>query len=145
METMKFALHVITGAGFGVPINWDTSSDTVEAPHTLSFKNAVTTVLHHLFPIMLVPRRLWKLPFDTMRRASEGYYEFGNYMRELLEREKALGKESDGQNLMAALVKHSSEGEAGSNALLSDQEIIGNTFIFLLAGHETTYLLSYLS
>ena len=61
-------------------------------------------------------------------------------MRELLDRERKLGKESDGQNLLSALVKHSATeiGEGEEQGFLQDQEIIGNTFIFLIAGHETT-------
>lgn len=64
------------------------------------------------------------------------------YMKELLEREKMLGKESDGQNLLAALVKHASstDEDDGEKRGMSDEEIIGNTFVFLIAGHETTYL-----
>jgi cytochrome P450 len=137
---MKFALHVITGAGFGVPFTWEASSDEVWPKHKLSFRDALTNVLHHLITIVLVPKKLWKLPIEILRISELGYNEFGTYMRELLEREKRLGKDSDGQNLMSALVKHAAtEDDNGVQGVLQDEEIIGNTFIFLLAGHETTY------
>lgn len=136
---MKFALHVITGAGFGVPFSWETSSDEIWPNHQLSFRDAVSSVLHHLPAIVLVPKLLWKLPIEYLRESERGYEEFGKYMHELLDREKKRGKDSDGQNLLAALVKHSAE-DVGEKGRLSDQEIIGNTFIFLIAGHETTYL-----
>jgi cytochrome P450 len=140
---MKFALNVISGAGFGVPFNWDSSSNDISENHTLSFKDAITSVLHHLLGIVLVPRKLWKLPIRYLRESEEGYEEFGKYMKELLEREKKiLEKEgsSDGSNLLAALVKHAASEDEGKG-IMTDDEIIGNTFIFLIAGHETTYSL----
>jgi cytochrome P450 len=136
---MKFTLHVITGAGFGVPFSWEVSSDEVWPNHQLSFRNAVSSVLHHLLGIVLIPKPLWKLPFEYLHEAEQGYKEFGKYMHELLDREKKRGKDSDGQNLLAALVKHAAEDDVGEKGRLTDQEIIGNTFIFLIAGHETTY------
>lgn len=137
---MKFTLHVLTGAGFGVPFSWETSSDEIWPNHKLSFRDAVSSVLHHLLGTVLVPKLLWKLPIEYLRECELGYDEFGKYMYELLDREKKRGKDSDGQNLLAALVKHAAEDDVGEKGRLSDQEIIGNTFIFLIAGHETTYL-----
>lgn len=60
-------------------------------------------------------------------------------MRELLEREKKKGKEGseEGTNLLGALARHARECEELGEVGLSDDEIIGNTFIFLIAGHET--------
>jgi cytochrome P450 len=140
IETMKLSLHVISGAGFGIPFTWESSSEEIWPGHKLSFRKSIETVLHHLGAIVLVPRLLWKLPIQYLRDAEEGYEEFGTYMRELLDRERKLGKESDGQNLLSALVKHSATeiGEGEEQGFLQDQEIIGNTFIFLIAGHETT-------
>lgn len=42
--------------------------------------------------------------------------------------------------LIEKLVKHSvtEVGEGEEQGFLQDQEIIGNTLIFLIAGHETT-------
>jgi cytochrome P450 len=135
---MKYALNVIIGAGYGMPFSWDTATQDIWPNHKLSFRDAVDTVMHHLFAILLVPEMLLKLPIKHFRDAELGYKEFGSYMRELLERERQLGKASDGQNLLSALVKHSAM-EKGEQGVLRDQEIIGNTFIFLIAGHETTY------
>lgn len=137
---MKFALHVITGAGFGVPFSWEVSSDEIWPNHQLSFRNAVSSVLHHLLGIVFVPKILWKLPIEYLREAELSYEEFGKYMHELLEREKKRGEDSNGQNLLATLVKHAAEDDVGEKGRLNDQEIIGNTFIFLIAGHETTYI-----
>jgi cytochrome P450 len=136
---MKFALHVISGAGFGVPFEWDASSHDVGQNHKYSFRDAISSVLHHLLPIVLVPKALWKLPIKVLQESAEGYYEFGAYMREHLEQEKRSVREGGGQNLLSALVKYSTTEDA-KQGTLTDQEIIGNCFIFLLAGHETTYV-----
>lgn len=135
MVTTKFALHVFSGAGFGVPFTWE-SSDQVWPRHKLSFREAVRTVVGNLFAIILVPKILRKLPTTYFRKLEDAYNDFGVYMRELLEREK-LGKDSDG-NLLSTLVQHSAtENGADEEGVLHDQEIIGNTFILLVAGHET--------
>jgi cytochrome P450 len=139
---MKLALHVITGAGFGVPFTWDSSSsDEIWPSHNLSFRSALDQTLHHLIPLMLLPRWVLRLPVEYLRVTRESYLEFGGYMRELLEREKGKVKEGMGDttNLLGALAKHAREREESGEAGLSDEEIIGNTFIFLIAGHETRY------
>ena len=138
---MKLSLHVISGAGFGVFFTWEaSSSEEIWPGHNLSFRKSIETVLQHIVAIVLIPRLLWKLPVKYLRDTEEGYEEFGRYMHELLDRERNLGKESDGRNLLSALVKHSAAeaGDGTEQGFLDDQEIIGNTFIFLIAGHETT-------
>ena len=142
---MKFALHVITGAGFGVPFSWTTSSDEIWPSHKLSFRDAISSVLEHLIGIVFLPKKLWKLPIKYLKDCELGYEEFGKYMMELLDREKKKlaenksGGEDIAGNLLAALVKQSAREDDGK-VILTDQEIIGNTFLFLIAGHETTYV-----
>lgn len=68
-------------------------------------------------------------------------------MDEMFQEKKAAilkGEEGDTLDLMIALVKgagttkESSTGKEPPIQTLTDQEIIGNAFIFILAGHETT-------
>ena len=68
-------------------------------------------------------------------------------MDELFQEKKAAvlkGEEGDSLDLMTSLVKgagitrDSSPGRNPPPQTLTDQEILGNTFIFLLAGHEST-------
>src|SRR5579859_5099542 len=148
---MKLALHVIAGAGFGVPFTWNsTSSDEIWPSHHQSFRSAIDNTLHHLLPLMFLPKWALGLPVPYLRVAKESYEEFGGYMRELLEREKKREKKpekgetgrmerGEGTNLLGALARHARECEELGEVGLSDDEIIGNTFIFLIAGHETRY------
>jgi len=97
-----------------------------------------------------------------MKRAWESYENWSNYQKEMFESRKAdirAGKPMDGLDLMGALVKGagfsadspvSTEKDGKSGQLLSDDEIFGNLFVFILAGHETTantfhYILIYLA
>jgi cytochrome P450 len=66
-------------------------------------------------------------------------------MREMYEEKKAevrAGEKHEGMDLMGALVsgagiKADQDPEKASTQLLTDSEILGNAFVFILAGHET--------
>lgn len=141
---MKIALHVITGAAFGVPFSWDSSSDEITPNHKLSFLDSINELLHHLFALLLLPRSVLKLPIKYLRETMDAYHEFGRYIRELLEREKKSGKETDAPNLLSALARHAKSCQETGEKGLSDDDIVGNTFIFLIGGHETRSRLSFL-
>jgi cytochrome P450 len=66
-------------------------------------------------------------------------------MREMYQEKKAeirAGEKHEGMDLMGALVsgagiKANQDPEKADTQLLSDSEILGNAFVFILAGHET--------
>jgi len=64
-------------------------------------------------------------------------------MNEMFQTKKAdiiAGKETDGLDLMGALVKGAgitASSEKQTKQILTDAEIMGNAFVFILAGHET--------
>lgn len=143
-EMMKFALHIISGADFGVPFEWEESEEEVWTGHKTSFRGAIADLLKYLFAITFIPSILKKLPFAIFQKPDEVYEEFGSYLNDLLQREKRLGKETERQNLLSVLVKNAAttteDGDVQGS--LQDQEIIGNAFLFLMAGHDTTYSIS---
>jgi cytochrome P450 len=67
-------------------------------------------------------------------------------MNEMMEAKKvkvSSGDDDTGLDLMGALVRNAGYGpgsnlEKGQSETLSDDEILGNAFVFILAGHETT-------
>lgn len=68
-------------------------------------------------------------------------------MNEIFQQKKAaalMGEEGDSMDLMIALIKgagitkQSSIGERFPAQTLTDEEILGNAFVFILAAHETT-------
>ncbi|KXT00831.1 hypothetical protein AC579_8014 [Pseudocercospora musae] len=151
-EAMRLSLHVISRAGFGVKLYWPHEQSVTAIPqgHAMTYKDALETLLHSLIPLMLLPRWLMKwLPFEGLRRAEQSLTEWGQYMREMYEekrKEVKRGESTEGMDLMGALVKGSGQTEdvlnsdvekAQSKQLLTDEEIMGNSFVFILAGHET--------
>ncbi|KAJ3580038.1 hypothetical protein NPX13_g530 [Xylaria arbuscula] len=114
--------------------------------HELSLLGALRGVIRHLPHILLVPKSLLR---HTWKKIYMAYTELDQYMDELLiQGSKDLRDGFDGlrskQNLLKAILKSSKENEAresgvvGAKMSLTNQEIKGNLFIFLLAGYDTT-------
>ena len=145
------ALHVIMGAGYGVPFTWDKVSDNTPWPdHRLTFQQATLGLVKHLLPIVLIPKFLWQVPLQRMKRMKCDYEEFGQYLRDLLDQPQTSQNTGRGENLISALAR-SAEMEKGDGVpattgstpvRLTDEQILGNAFMILVAGHETTYPLS---
>ncbi|KAI9718144.1 MAG: hypothetical protein M1828_006842 [Chrysothrix sp. TS-e1954] len=155
-DTMRLSLHVISRAGFGVRLHWphEEEEGSVKLPpnHTMTYGDALGTLLEHLITVMLIPQAIlaWS-PFKFQRTAHEAFVEWGKYMRELYQtkqEEIERGGATEGLDLMGALVSgagtasgaakgNANKPKAGSN-MLSDTEVLGNAFVFILAGHETT-------
>jgi len=154
-DAMRLSLHVISRAGFGVQLEWphEETHQAIPNGHTLSYKAAIETLLHKLFVVMLTPRWLLRnSPLQFHKTAYEALTEWGKYMREIYDAKRKEVKEgssaSGNLDLMGALVKGagitseslndgSTSKSGGTKQLLSDDEILGNAFVFILAGHET--------
>ena len=140
-EMKKFALHVISGADFGVSFSWEETSEDLWPNHTLTFRESLDELLKNIFLNALIPRPLLYFPIQILQNARVAYTEFGGYLRDLLARERQWGSKTDRQNLMSVLVKNAAttKGDDDIQGSLQDQDIIGNAFLFLMAGHDTTY------
>ncbi|KAH0537110.1 hypothetical protein FGG08_006071 [Glutinoglossum americanum] len=173
-DTMRLPLHVISRAGFGVKLLWPgqegedlatennvgsvaqgvgMSSAEIPEGHTMSYRDALGTLLRHILWVLLMPRWLLRnSPLKVHKKSYVAYTEWGEYMRQLFEKKKAeiLAEESrEGLDLMGSLVKgagivadapggDTEKRDSGpTKQLLTDEEIMGNAFVFILAGHET--------
>lgn len=125
------------------------SSAAVPTGHQLSYKDALSEVLRSLLLIILLPHSLLRnSPLQVHKRAWSAFVEWGDYMTELMEEKKKEvrdGSSEAGLDLMGALVRgagvirtQDTTKATSKGQMLSDEEIIGNAFVFLLAGHETT-------
>ncbi|KAI0415915.1 cytochrome P450 [Xylaria grammica] len=114
--------------------------------HSLSLLGALRGVIMHLPHILLVPKALL---YYTWNGVYTAYVELDQYMDELLfQGMKDLSKGLDGargkENLLKAILRSSRENEekgpraVGTKVSLTNEEIKGNLFIFLLAGYDTT-------
>lgn len=152
---MRVALHVIACAGFSQKLKWpirisedkydekSPEDGKLERGHKLSFQAAIHTVLVNIYLILGSPRLYLKYsPIKSHRRVYEAYMEFGTYMKEMvanrkLEMENGTATVGD---ILGAIVRGYYNGEkAGKGeAVITEQEVFGNCFIMILAGHETT-------
>ncbi|KAF7554827.1 hypothetical protein G7046_g6705 [Stylonectria norvegica] len=127
------------------------------AGHKLSFVDTVANLLHHIFLLLVVPRWLLRLiPTQTTKLAVDALDDWNKYMQELLDEKiegARQGEHVEGMDLMGQLVRSSygvrnEQGESESKrrdtdsgpkaGSLSREDIVGNAFIMLVAGHETT-------
>jgi cytochrome P450 len=152
-EAMRLSLHVISRAGFGVRLAWPHEEGTTAVPpgHTMTYKSALETLLHQLLSVIIIPKWFLKIsPFKIHQTTYEAYTEWGQYMREMYDTKRndvKNGTQLGDMDLMGALVKGAGitseslnaepDGKGGSKQILSDDEILGNAFVFILAGHET--------
>lgn len=157
-DTMTLALNIIGYIGFGLRFLWpgQTMPDDVEPRlakygsldpppgHTLTFPVALERTLEKLFAILLVPWPVLKLlPFKWAKVATEAKDEYLSYMDEFIQDKVAEVRSGEqvkeGMDIMGQLVR-SRYGKSSSEdgGKLSDSDIIGNAFIMIVAGHETT-------
>ncbi|KAI2602085.1 cytochrome P450 [Hypoxylon sp. NC1633] len=130
---------------------------TQEAPegHTMSFVNALARTLDYLILLLIVPKQILKIvPSKHAKQALEAESNFVGYMNEFLQEkieDVRRGNNTEGLDIMGSLVRTSygdnatnGSAKAGSGkkgpqvARLTDSEIIGNAFINIVAGHEST-------
>lgn len=148
------ALNVISYAGFGVqaePITASSVSNTGSSGVGLSgtqFSQSLCTVTSDfrqtIMAIMLPPRLVKLIP--GLNKVKVAYMEFREYLLQLLHTgQEALAAPEDekkshrSDNLLDRLLRSEKEAKAsGQGRGLTESEILGNTFIMVIAGHETT-------
>jgi cytochrome P450 len=131
--------------------------------HTMSFTHSLHCLLSHLLLVMLLPKWflsmlslskvllacilivcLGNYPSAMLRESCEAYDEWGKYMKEIVAAKKNAirsGRESPTVDIIGQLVKGQQEGTQGKSQgpeALTDSEVMGNLFVFMLAGHETS-------
>jgi cytochrome P450 len=162
-DTMRLSLHVISRAGFGRKLEWPTDStvtthgaaytdpskiknqaDDIDPGHRMSYTYSLHCLLDNILFQFLMPRWLLsRLPFARTRLANEAYFEWGQYMREMVSRKKAelasANNAYDQVDIVGQLVRGqvASKDAKNSPPPLTDSEILGNAFVLILAGHET--------
>ncbi|OCH86802.1 cytochrome P450 [Obba rivulosa] len=135
--TVPIALYIIGIAGFGRRMSW--SDEEGPAPgHKLTFKDALHTVSTDLFLKVVCPGWLLKLgPTERIRHFHTAYDELERYMHGMVRARKQSEKKEERYDLFSSLLD-ANEDESDGKTKLSDEELVGNIFIFLIAGHETT-------
>ncbi|KAJ1344947.1 hypothetical protein BSLG_000462 [Batrachochytrium salamandrivorans] len=130
-DMVKLALYIISSAGFGMRLDWDTSNtDTVlEHGHSMSFKSAIRGVSKGLRSKVILPKLAYALPIPSVQRLKLVFDEFEQYLNEMV-------RDADTQtdaNLLVSLTK-AVRADTDIGGGLTEQELIGNIFILMLAG-----------
>ncbi|KAI0153338.1 cytochrome P450 [Xylariaceae sp. FL1272] len=140
-DTMKLALHVLTGAGFGQTYDYQVGLTKLPQGHTMSYRDALAAILANILTAILIVKLPISLTFIPKFKAIElACKEFKQYMVEMVDAERIANRNDSKDNLMSVLVRASDSSKSGRAAResLTDEEIYGNLFIWNLAGHDTT-------
>jgi cytochrome P450 len=125
------------------------SSEEAEKGHTMSYSYAIHCLLDNILLQFLLPRWLMqKIPLKITKKAEEAYVEWGNYMRDMVAEKKesvASGGTVTDNDILGQLVKgqlaeannEKSAKKSTAAPALTDEHILGNSFVLILAGHET--------
>jgi len=135
--TIPMALFVIGVAGFGRRMSWKEDL-TVPAGHVMPFKDALHIVSNDLWMKVILPSWLLKLgPTKRVRNFRMAYEDLQKYMTEMIERRRNSEKKQERYDLFSSLLD-ANDDESDGTIKLSDSELMGNIFVYLIAGHETT-------
>ncbi|KAH6873723.1 cytochrome P450 [Coprinopsis sp. MPI-PUGE-AT-0042] len=139
-QTFQLALLVIGSCGFGFNFTW--TDPPVSADGTMSLQRALE-VLNSRQVLVLVPSWVKRLPFKYMSEYNQANEKVTEWMaiqaasRKELVRAAGNGGASGLQDDCFTLLVKANESE-NPKFKLTDQELIGNIFLLLFAGHETT-------
>jgi len=133
--TLPIALFVIGIAGFGRRLTWEDSS--IPAGHTMTFTDALHWTSISVINMVIVPSWLleWK---ESWRKGKQSLKELRSYMTEMIQERRNGQIKEDRSDLFSALLEDTNESESEKEEHLTDEEMMGDIFIFLIAGHETS-------
>lgn len=157
---LHLTLSILTNTAFGVPIaSPGQEPDPVPAGHKYSLKDTLEGAMDQpiLFTTVATPKWLFWLPIQKFKLAKELKAELNQWLNEIVEeRRKALQMGEEKKDLLYNLVKANDAlqdqqtlmSEKGpyeqavngktKSEMLDPDELAGNLFIFLIAGHETS-------
>ncbi|KAL5634078.1 hypothetical protein ACGC1H_006046 [Rhizoctonia solani] len=133
---LPLSICVIAEAGLGQDVSW--GNDIVPEGHKLTFKDALTVVSRTMFLPLILPNWAWSLK-QSWKDAKQAHAELRLYLHRMIKSRREL-KEQKIQDVINQ--KHDLFNQLvfarDADDMLTEDELIGNVFIFLLAGHETT-------
>ncbi|KAF8597590.1 cytochrome P450 [Ceratobasidium sp. AG-I] len=129
---LPVALCVIAKAGFGQDVHW-TDAAPPKAGHRLTFLYSLKVFYENIFLPLIMPNWAWGLR-KHWRHVKLVNDELGIHIREMIQsRRESQDHDTQRHDLFSQLVN-----ARDGNETLSEDELVGNVMIFLVAGHETT-------
>ncbi|KAN0103584.1 cytochrome P450 monooxygenase [Russula decolorans] len=118
-----------------LPVTW--KSDLVVPPgHQMTFKDALHILSTNLIQKIIMPNWAKHLTKHS-KNIDLAFCELKQYMLEMVEARRNGDKVEERYDLFSGLLD-AARDKPDNGAGLNDEELIGNMFIFLIAGHETT-------
>ncbi|KAF8993228.1 cytochrome P450 [Cyathus striatus] len=137
--TLPISLYVISAVGFGKKELWHRPDhNEVPSGHQMSFKDSIRIIANNMYLRAALPTWVLNIgPTERIRSLRDAIKELKQHLFEVIEDRKKIGK-GEMHDLLSNLVE-ATFGEAGSHPCeMTEEELIGNIFAFLVAGHETT-------
>ena len=143
LEGLKtLAMNVMLTAAYGVRRPWALAVSDEKAPpgHSISFMEAMSSVVNNLIPAAFVSSYVLSQPFMPagLKKLGVAKREFALYAHEIIAKQRESRDIQD--NLIGALVRatDNSSWATKSKMYLTESEIIGNIFNITIAGFDTT-------
>ncbi|KAH8662818.1 cytochrome P450 [Tricladium varicosporioides] len=146
----KITINVLSGAGMGTSVEWnDNASEKPSPGFKMTYIEAVKHVIEGVAgPIILPHWFLSNYPsflpgYQTLKALGYAVVEFPIHTRNLLDQERQRTIAAHGEtrsNIMSQLLHASEQGDGELKGIkaLSEEEMLGNLFIFTAAGFDTT-------
>ncbi|KAF8532951.1 cytochrome P450, partial [Trichophaea hybrida] len=160
-DAMTMALHVLSSAAFGIPLYFTEATtkrpeaeqgagheiflDTEQPPtgFTMTYRQSILFISQNISStvgaVMFLPSWM-KVVFKHQFAAHRN---LGNYLRSIVEETQAKSKY--GQDSLLSLMVRATQEDSASRRVgkesgkgFTTQELMGNLFIFTVAGHEST-------
>ena len=140
-------LNAISYVAYGAQNAWKQPAERDRPPpgHKLTFIETLTTIALNFIVAIFIPRRILMsacMP-KMLRDVGAAVSEFPSHAKALIAKERANQSQSGNRSLLSDLVKSPnnkialrSESKTTTSGL-SDDEIVGNLFNFLIAGFQT--------
>ncbi|TFK72438.1 cytochrome P450 [Pluteus cervinus] len=152
IEMVKITLLILSSAGFGRRSSWtEEAQSDPPTGHRMAFRPALLGAVHNIYTKIIAPEWLYALSENfylpgitpTLRDTKQSFTSLREHMLEIIATERTrVGGGSDvapGTALLRNMVEANMIQEDGyAQKRLTDEELLSNTFTFLIAGHETT-------
>lgn len=162
--TLKVALSVISSTSFGIDCDWETH-ETLKDGESMTFFQALETITANPGPSFIMPEwQLRNLPFNNLKKIQKAIDIYNEAVKgKIVDARNATNENHDKKyDLFSILIRTlKEEGEEVIKGELTlngnfvfyildivssfisqfcyiDDELAGNIFLFLLAGHETS-------
>jgi cytochrome P450 len=105
----------------------------------MPFTESVTIVSENVIAKLIIPDFMFDIsPIQSFRKIKIAFDETTSYMKELIDN-KVTSSNEHRKDILSLLLKSKDESKIhGNQKVLTDQEILADIFMFLIAGHEST-------